>query len=217
MPHDLHDTLMYVWPLLTHVCGLQVPPAPLPPAPPAFPNPFVNSISSLVIFVYGDASSGDHKARLKTIFSAYKGREQVLLKLLETKAELKRAADPAVGGGVPTTIVYMSEARSEDLDSVDDGPRRPRKGITTSSTGDASTVSTISSGTASFQKVSDMNARYAAAPTPAAPYASAAAPAEDEKKSKKWWQRKNKSESKSQAPAKSRQDAARRSAAKSQV
>ena len=127
--------------------------------------PHHSRISALVTSVYGPAPAPLHAARLSTIFAAYAGRERVLLKLLETKEELRRASEV----GVPKAISYMSEASSDDggesgNDDDDDvliqvSPRLPRKGITTNSTGDDDTISTISYGTASFAKVAAMNER----------------------------------------------------------
>lgn len=40
-------------------------------------------------YVYGETSEMEHEARIATILKAYKGRELILMKLLETKAEVK--------------------------------------------------------------------------------------------------------------------------------
>jgi hypothetical protein len=140
--------------------------SPTPPPVKIGDAGFATQISTLVNYVYGPAPRHEHDSRLVTIFHSYKGREGVLLKLLETKAELKRAK-MIEERGVPLNVSYLSEVDSDE-DDEDDGavggidvmaPPRPRKGITMSSTGDDDTISTISFGTASFQKVVEMNNR----------------------------------------------------------
>jgi hypothetical protein len=79
-------------------------------------------ISKLVSFVYGNVSDSEHKARMKTILRAYKDREFVLLKLLETKAEVKIDNDKnssEVKVGIPKTISYVSDAEdAADVESI---------------------------------------------------------------------------------------------------
>ena len=113
---------------------------------------FTALVSELVNYIYGTASESDHAERLAAIFLAYKGREQVLLKLLETKAEVKADDDKQrvlVGGGgvvVPKMIEYLSEAESDEdpAETPVGRPALPRKGIMLSSQGDDDTISTIS-------------------------------------------------------------------------
>ena len=75
-------------------------------------------VSKLVTFVYGQVSATEHKARLTTILRAYSGRELVLLKLLETKAEVKIDSDKSSPvASVPKTISYVSDV-DDDVGSV---------------------------------------------------------------------------------------------------
>lgn len=73
-------------------------------------------VSKLVSFVYGTVSDSEHKARIKTILRAYKDREFVLLKLLETKAEVKidNEKNSTPPKGIPKTISYVSDADDND-------------------------------------------------------------------------------------------------------
>jgi len=122
-----------------------------------YKDPFVVKISKLVNYVYGETTKKEHDARIGTILKAYSGRELILLKLLETKREVKKDTDKkARKKGVPRHISYESEHESDDDDDDDNRNKSkkltPRKGKTKSSNGDDDTISTISYGTANFQK-----------------------------------------------------------------
>ena len=156
-------------------------------------DPFYKKISKLVVFVYGPVSSAEHKSRMRTILNAYKSRRLVLLKLLETKAEVKidnNNKQEMPDKGIPRTISYLSDVGTEDESNEDENggsspgkgsPSRskgapsplsqknsPRKGITRSSNGEDDTISDISAGTAKW-------ARRRSQENPGAPSGGAAA------------------------------------------
>ena len=60
---------------------------------PNYSDPFVVKITKLVNYVYGETTKKDHEGRISTILKAYAGRELILLKLLETKKEVKKDTD----------------------------------------------------------------------------------------------------------------------------
>ncbi|GMH97540.1 hypothetical protein TrVE_jg7920 [Triparma verrucosa] len=120
---------------------------------PNYSDPFVVKITKLVNYVYGETTKKDHEGRISTILKAYAGRELILLKLLETKKEVKKDTDKkSKKKGVPRHISYESEQSGEDSDTMAKPNAVPRKGKTKSSNGDDDTISTISYGTANFNK-----------------------------------------------------------------
>jgi hypothetical protein len=139
-------------------------------------DPFFIKINTLVNYVYGETSEAEHDVRISTILKAYRGRELILMKLLETKADVKEDTDTRASlkgnkkssksakssksskgsrDKIPRHISYESSAGDDSSDDAKSyrsrsAPPRARKGITKSSNGDDDTISDISYGTAKF-------------------------------------------------------------------